>query len=180
MLFAGFVIKGNAQNGLHFQSKSLAKQSISFKLINSLIVIPVEVNGETLSFILDTGMNKTIIFNLLENDSIGLSNPEKIGLRGFGGGKSAAAILSKNNSISIKNIVGYTESICVILNDFFDLSSRMGTTIHDIIGYNLLKNFVIKINYITRKIVFYKPENFILKKCRKCEILPIQFHGKKP
>ena len=57
MLFAGFLIKGNAQNGLHFQSKSLAKQSISFKLINSLIVIPVEVNGETLSFILDTGMN---------------------------------------------------------------------------------------------------------------------------
>jgi hypothetical protein len=36
----------------------------------------------------------------------------------------------------------FNESIYVILNDFFDLYSKIGTTIHRIIGYNLLSNFV--------------------------------------
>ena len=32
----------------------------------------------------------------------------------------------------------------LILKDFFDLSSKMGTTIHGVIGYRLLQNFVLK------------------------------------
>ena len=176
----GFVLKTNAQNGFQFQLKSDDKQRISFKLINNLIVIPVEINGKMRSFILDTGLNKTIVFNLTKNDSIGLSNPNKILLRGLGGGEPVDAILSENNKISIKNVVGFNESIYVILNDFFDLSSKMGTTIHGIIGYNLLRNFVLKINYRSKKISFYRPGKFKLKKCRKCEILPIEFHRNKP
>jgi hypothetical protein len=180
ILCIGFVLKTNAQNGFHFQLKSNDKQRISFKLMNNLIVIPVEINGKTLSFILDTGLNKTIVFNLTKNDSIGFSNPKKILLRGLGGGEPVDAILSENNTISIKNVVGYNESIYVILKDFFDLSSKMGTTIHGIIGYDLLSNFVIRINYSSKKISFYRPGKFTLKKCRKCEILPIEFHRKKP
>ncbi|MEN8776187.1 MAG: PDZ domain-containing protein [Polaribacter sp.] len=56
----------------------------------------------------------------------------------------------------------------------------MGTTIHGIIGYNLLRNFVVKINYRTKRIHFYNPKKYQIKKCRRCEILPIQFHLKKP
>ena len=140
----------------------------------------MEVNGKNLSFILDTGVNKTIIFSISEKDTIGLLNPEKITLRGLGGGEPVAAILSKRNRIKIKGLVSGNEAIYVILKDFFDLSSKMGTTIHGIIGYNLLKNFIIKINYDTKKIDFYNPKKYKYKKCRKCEILPIQFYRKKP
>jgi predicted aspartyl protease len=45
-------------------------------------VIPVAINGQKISFILDTGVNKTVIFNLSKNDSFGLLNREKIILRG--------------------------------------------------------------------------------------------------
>ena len=34
----------------------------------------------------------------------------------------------------------------------------MGTTIHGIIGYDLLKDVIAKINYNTKKIVFYNPK----------------------
>ncbi|WP_299670895.1 aspartyl protease family protein [uncultured Polaribacter sp.] len=149
-------------------------------MINNLIVIPVEINGRKLSFILDTGVSKTIIFNLSENDSIGLLNPEKIFLRGLGDGEPVDAILSKNNKMKINGLVGYNESVYVILKDFFDLSSRMGTTIHGIIGYNLFKNFIVKINYKRKKIDFYNLAKYTYKKCRKCEVLPIQFYRKKP
>jgi hypothetical protein len=180
LLLLGFVIRINAQDGFRFQKKSKSKQRVSFKLINNLIVIPVEVNGKTLSFILDTGVNKTIIFNLSKNDSIAILNPKKILLKGLGGGAAVDAVLSENNRTRIKDLFNANASIYVILKDVFDFSSKMGTTIHGIIGYNLLKNFVIKINYSAEEIMFYNPEKFRFKKCRKCEVLPLQFHRKKP
>ena len=180
MAFFTIIFCANSQNGFRFQEKSQTKQRVSFQLINNLIVIPVVINGQELSFILDTGVNKTVIFNLSKNDSIDLLNTEKIILRGLGGGEPVAAILSKNNKMKVKGLIAYNESIYVILKDFFDLSSKMGITIHGIIGYNLLRNFVVKINYRTKKIDFYNPDTYTYKKCRKCEILPIQFYRKKP
>jgi hypothetical protein len=180
VLFSTIFFCSNAQNGFHFKEKNKRKQRVSFKLINNLIVIPVEVNGKNLSFILDTGVNKTIIFNVSKNDSIDLLNTKKILLRGLGGGEPVAAILSENNKMQLNNIIGSNETIYVILKDFFDLSSKMGTTIHGIIGYDLLENFVVKINYKSKKIDFYNPDMYAYKKCRKCEILPIEFYRKKP
>ncbi len=178
MFFLSFTCQ--SQNGFRFKNSSQKKQRLSFELINNLVVIPVYINNKKMSFILDTGVNKTIIFNLSKNDSIGLLNPEKVSLKGLGDGESVEAIISRNNKLQVKDAFGNNEAVYVILKDFFDLSSKMGTTIHGIIGYNLLKDFVVKINYKTKKIDFYKPESFKYKKCKKCEVLPIQFYRKKP
>lgn len=155
-------------------------ERIRFKFINNLIVIPLKINGKKLSFILDSGVSKTILFNITQNDSIGLNSVEKVSLRGLGKGEPVEALLSKNNKFSLKNIVSYDKTIYVIVRDYFDLSSKMGTTIHGIIGYNLLSNYVVKINYKNRYIDFYDPENFELKRCRKCETFPLNFYRKKP
>ncbi len=170
----------NSQTGFQFKGPNKNRQQINFKLINNLIVFPLEINGKELSFILDTGVNKTILFNLSQNDSIGLNNIEKLNLQGLGTGSSVEAIISKNNNLRIKNAVSRNETIYVILNDFFDLSSKMGRTIHGIIGYNLFKDFIVKINYKSKKIDFYNPKTFIYNKCRKCEEFPLSFHRKKP
>ena len=137
----------HSQNGFTFYGTNKNKQQVSFKLINNLIVIPLEINGKELSFILDTGVNKTILFNLTKNDSLGLKNIEKVELQGLGDGEPVEALLSKNNILKIKNIMSGNESIYVILRDRFDFSGKMGVTIHGIIGYNLLKDLIAKINY---------------------------------
>lgn len=169
-----------AQDGFTFIKENKKRQRVSFRLINNLVVIPLEINGKKLSFILDSGVSKTILFNITENEIIGLNNVEKVALRGLGKGEAVDALLSKNNKLSLNGLESYNETIYVILKDYFDLSSKMGVTIHGIIGYNLLENFVTKINYNTQKIVFYKPNHFTFRNCKKCEILPIQFHRKKP
>ena len=179
-LLLSFSLENNSQDGFSFLDKTTLKERVSFKLINNLIVIPLEINGRTLSFILDSGVNKTILFNISKNDSIGLNNVEKVNLQGLGNGKSVEALLSKNNKINIKGLTSSNETLYVIVEDFFDLSAKMGITIHGIVGYNLLKNFVVKINYKNKKIVFYKPEKYRLKKCRKCEIFPLSFYRRKP
>jgi hypothetical protein len=178
LIFFSFNI--NSQTGFFFNEGNTDRQQVSFKLINNLIVMPLEINGKKLSFILDTGVNKTILFNLSENDSIGLLNTTTVSLKGLGTGEAVDAIISKKNTFKIKNLVSSNETIYVILNDFFDLSSKMGTTIHGIIGYNLLKNFIVKVNYKTKKLDFYNPKTYQYKKCRKCETVPLKFYRKKP
>lgn len=169
-----------SQGGYHFKNPSKDKQRISFQLINNLVVIPLKINGKKLSFILDSGASKTILFNITKNDSLGLNDVEKVSLQGLGKGKPVEALLSKNNTISLKNITSSNETIYVVLKDNFDLSAKMGITIHGILGYSLLRNFIVKINYKNKKIDFFNPKTYQPKKCKRCETFPIQFYRKKP
>ena len=180
LVFLFFTLKSTAQLGFHFQGTNTDRQQVSFKLINNLIVMPLEINGKKLSFILDTGVNKTILFNLSETDSISLLNTTKVALRGLGTGEAVDAIISKKNTFKIKNLISRNETIYVIFNDSFNLSSKMGITIHGIIGYNLLKDFIVRVNYKTKKLDFYNPKTFTYKKCRKCETIPFRYYRKKP
>jgi len=173
-------LKGNAQSKFYFLGNNKKQPHLKFKLINNLIIIPIKINGIELSFILDTGVDKTILFDRNFSDSLVLKNIEKISLRGLGDGKAVTALLSKNNQFRIKNMISNYESIFIILKDNFNLSSRLGTTIHGVIGYSLLKDVIVKINYRTKKITFYDPAFFRYKKCRKCATFPLEFYRNKP
>ncbi|MFK8060160.1 MAG: aspartyl protease family protein [Polaribacter sp.] len=170
----------HAQSGFNFLNASKKKQSIKFQRVNNLIVIPLEINGKKLSFILDTGVNKTILFNLSKNDSLELLNTQKISIKGLGKGRPVNAIISKKNKIQLKGLINKNETIYVVLKDFFDLSGRMGRTIHGIIGYSVFKNFIIKINYQTKKLIFYNPKFYTYKKCKRCFTTPLKFFQNKP
>ncbi len=169
-----------SQKGFHFYGSNQYKQKVSFKLINNLIIFPLDINGKELFFILDTGLSKTILFTLNKKDSLSLKNVKKVKLQGLGNGESIDALLSKNNRFQLKNIISNQEDLYIILNDKFDLSSKMGVTIHGIIGYNLFKNLIVKINYNSQKLIFYNPKKFKHKKCRKCETFPLELYRKKP
>lgn len=175
-----FYTQIQAQSKFQFFGKKVKKQEVKFQLINNLIIIPLEINNKKLSFILDTGVSKTILFNLAKNDSIGLNNTRKVFIRGLGDGEPVEALYSKGNNFRVNNISSKQQDLYVILNDAFNLSARMGTTIHGIIGYDLLKDVIAYVNYNNKKITFYNPKLYKKKKCRKCEVFPIEFNGRKP
>ena len=52
------------------------KITIPFKLINNLIFIPINVNGITLNFLLDTGVEETVLFGIEETETLKFKNPE--------------------------------------------------------------------------------------------------------
>ena len=169
-----------SQSKFQFYGEKEKKQTLEFQLINNLIVIPLEINGKELSFILDTGVTKTVLFNLTANDSIGLNNVEKIRIRGLGNGEPVEALLSKNNKLRIGNIKTQNESLYVIFKDAFDLSARMGVTIHGIVGHDFLKDVITKIDYGSKQLTFYNPKFYKQKKCKKCVTFPLEFHRDKP
>jgi hypothetical protein len=153
---------------------------MAFKLINNLVVIPVEVNGTKLTFLLDTGVSSTIMFSLSEIDSLELNDTKSIRLRGLGEGGSIPALKSNNNRIKIGGVTDIDHTVFVVFDKSLSLSKRMGIPVHGIIGYDFFKNLIVKTNYNTRKLSFYKPETYIEKECKKCEIFDLTFHNKKP
>lgn len=171
----------SAQGKFNFYGYNKDFQDVKFQFINNLIVVPIEINNKELNFILDTGVNKTIVFNAADQDSILLRNKKKIKLQGLGSGKPVDAVISHNNRFKIGDMISNNTKVFIIVKDQFDLSSKMGITIHGVIGYDLLKDVIAYIQYNKKSIRFYNPNRFSkTKKCKKCETIPLTLFQNKP
>ena len=154
---------------------------IKFKLINNLIIIPVEVNGVPLSFLLDTGVTKPIIFNFLNvSDTLRIKNTEKIFLRGLGEGESVEALKSVNNVVKIGDAIKLNQDLYAIYDSNLNFAPRLGFPVHGIIGYDLFKDLVVEINYSNRFIRLSEPHSYTYKTCNKCERFNLEFFSNKP
>ncbi len=159
------------------------KFSVPFQHIGGLVILPISINGSIpLNFILDTGSPYTIITNLDAIHHFQLKKGESIGVSGLGRDiQTIEAYSSKGNTIQLGKAVSNHTDIVLIFEEGFDLSGRFGIPIYGIIGYDILKDFTVEINYSKKKISFYKPEFFHAKKnLRKYIALPIEIKGKKP
>jgi len=174
------ISKGNSQNGF-FLPANLQKDHIRFELINNLVVIPIELNGTKLTFILDTGVKSTIVFSLSKEDSIQLNNARSIKLRGLGEGGSITALKSDNNTLRIGNARDINHTVYVIFDETFNLSKKMGVPIHGIIGYDLFKNFIVKTNYNSKRISLFNHQSYKQKSCKKkCQEFNLKIKDNKP
>ncbi|QDO95674.1 PDZ domain-containing protein [Formosa sediminum] len=154
---------------------------IRFKLINNLIVIPVEINGASLSFILDTGVSKPIVFSFLkETDSLQINNTEAYFLRGLGEGKSFEALKSENNIFRIGNAIKFNQDMYAIHDANLNFTPQLGVPIHGLIGFDLFKDFVVEINYAARYIKLHDPLFYKSKQCKSCETINLEFYNNKP
>ncbi len=157
------------------------QDKIRFKLINNLIVIPVEVNGVELSFLLDTGVSKSIIFNFLNlTEELQINQTERIYLRGLGEGSSVEALKSKDNIFRIGKTISISQDLYAIFDPGLNFAPQLGVPIHGIIGYDFLKDFVVEINYSQNFLKIYNPKGYRAKKCKKCKSFKLDFHNNKP
>ena len=157
------------------------KDKIKFELINNLIVIPVEVNGVELTFLLDSGVSKPILFNIINlSDSLKIKNLETVYIRGLGGEGSIAAMKSKNNVLKIGDAINVSQEIYVVFDENINFTPRLGIPIHGIIGYDLLKDFIVEINYSAKFIKLHIPTSYKYRKCRGCESFDLHMSHNKP
>ncbi len=166
---------------IFFVQNKKKSDKIKFKLINNLVVIPVEINGVTLSFLLDTGVSKPIIFNFLNvSDTLKVKNTKKIFLRGLGEGESVEALKSENNVVKIGDAIKLNQDLYAIYDANLNFAPRLGFPVHGIIGYDLFKDLVVEINYSNSFIRLSEPYSYTYKDCNKCERLNLEFYRNKP
>lgn len=143
-----------------FQINNLRKKTvIPFKLINNLIFIPVKVNGEELTFLLDTGVEQTVLFSLDDKDEVKLFEVEKLKLQGLGSKEAIDSYKSSRNKLEIGDLVDSNHEIYVILDQEFNFSSQVGIPVNGIIGYNFFKKHIVEIDYDRKKVIVYDHDN---------------------
>lgn len=152
---------------------------IKFQMVNNLIIVPVELNGTMLSFLVDTGVKTTVLLTVNEEDTLLLHSAERIFLRGLGGEDLIKAYRSSNNEFRLGKTTSSNLNVYVIYDQDINFSPRLGVPVHGIIGYDLFKDFIVEVNYSRRFLRLHDPEKF-KKKLRKYHRVPLKFFQEKP
>jgi hypothetical protein len=157
------------------------EDKIYFKLINNLIVIPVEINGVELAFLLDTGVTKPIIFNFLNlSEELKINQTELIYIRGLGEGEPMEALRSRGNVVKIGDAVNVNQDLYAVFDPSLNFAPKLGLPVHGIIGYDFLKDFIVEINYSRRFVKLIPHNRYVEKDCKKCSTFDLEFHNNKP
>ncbi|WDF46796.1 PDZ domain-containing protein [Chryseobacterium sp. KACC 21268] len=167
-----------AQEG--FALADADKTVINFKLINNLILIPMNVNGVELNFMLDSGVAETLLFSL-DNKDVDFKNIEKITFKGLGETVDIEALKSIKNNVKIgSNFIDRSHTIYLVLDQNFNISQDIGIPVNGIIGYYFFMNHPIEINYIKKTITVYKDKTKFPKKINRFSQLPLSVEFNKP
>jgi predicted aspartyl protease len=169
------------QGGFVFNNPKKKSITIKFKTSSNLIIIPVAINtSDTLNFILDTGVRYPIITELPFVNKLNLNYLQPIKMQGLGEGEQLTAYKSGNNTINIDGMVAFNQEIHMIISESFQISQILGIPVHGLIGFNLFKDYVVKIDYAEHTITLIKPEYFDYKEKQKDIVLPLTFEQNKP
>ncbi|MCI9845912.1 PDZ domain-containing protein [Flavobacterium pectinovorum] len=182
ILFFGLLISFtlHAQDDFLIE-KNKKKVVIPFKLINNLVFIPIKVNGVELNFLLDSGVDETILFSMEDKKEVSFKNVQKIKLRGLGSEEEIEGLKSTNNILETHGLKSINHLVYIILDQSFNLSSHIGIPVNGIIGYKFFKNNVVEINYQKKRIFVHQNNELVRKKIdKKFTILPITIERSKP
>ncbi|MGM9476614.1 aspartyl protease family protein [Pedobacter sp. GSP4] len=168
--FAGF-----AQE--FYFKRNQKKQSITFKCIKNLVVIPLYVNGKgPYDFVLDTGVGPLIITDPSVIDSLNFSQMRKIKVSGLGI-ETVEAYVSQEINVSVGNASIEHIPTAILKDDLFNLSGHLGLKIYGLLGFNFFNSFVVEIRYNENRIIIYDKDAKIKYRGEK---IPIQVENQKP
>lgn len=147
---------------------------IPFDLLNNLVLLQLRVNNsQPLWFILDTGANSSVIDARVQKN-LGLRT--KARARGTSSGKAIAAGLISGVSFTLPGVEVSNLTVASLPLDPF--APFMARRISGIIGYDLISQFVVEIDYADRTINLYAPSAYHYTGAGAR--LPIKFIDKNP
>ncbi len=148
--------------------------TIPFKLLNNHIYVEIELNGlGPYLVICDTGGANIVTPTLAE--ALGLEPEGR--LQGRGAGEESEDIsLVKIETLSVGDVTLKDQLFLVFpLESFSDIE---GVPQHGLIGYEVFKRFVVKIDYENSVLTLTLPETFAYE--GNGTVLPFQFNGRIP
>ncbi len=171
----------SANRGFLFDNPRDKSITIKFKSASNLIIIPVTINeSDTLNFILDTGVKYPIITELPFVNKLNLNYLMPVKIKGLGEGEGLTAYRSANNNIQLAGLTAWNQEVQMIIDENFQISHMLGLPVHGLIGFNLFKDYIVKIDYSSEKLTLYRPEHYKYRDRRKDIIMPLHLEGNKP
>lgn len=136
---------------------------IPFEKHGNLIIVPIWLNhGEILNFIIDTGARYTILTEKSYIPQSKMTVDRQIQLIGSDMKTTLTAYRVPNMNLRISNVYFRQQTLLVLAEDYLRLESLIGVPIHGILGADLFKRFIVKIDYIRSMLVLYERGAFVL------------------
>lgn len=150
---------------------------LKFDLVNNTIRIPAMINGskDTMYFIVDSGLKIPLIMNKGKHNLGDIKYARDMVIKGMGMTDSLVVKTSYENFFRLPGLININEYINIVDKDLPFLTTSSGFEINGLIGYSLLKGFVIDINYYKKEIIFYRHNQYKKRKwfLRKDVTLPL-------
>lgn len=162
--------------------RTARKVDIPFSYVNRFIVVDILFNGSLpLKFILDTGAENTILTQKEIAQALNLRFQRKIAVYGADMSQELTAYLVSGIRMDLgAQLVLPNRSMLVLEDDYFRFAEIAGVSIHGIIGSDILRRFVMQINYQRQVVTFYDPNYFQPSREHRSNSLPVSFHRHKP
>lgn len=185
--YLGYARQSSESSQFQLETHRNGAAKFNFEIYNNLLVVPVLINSskDTLKLILDTGVGKTLITGLPNQEEINLRYAESIRIAGLGEGDTIEAFYSRGNKVVVDQITGLNQDIVVLKEDIFHLSNLLGTYVHGLIGYSIFRDFIVEIDYDRGWIKFHDHERFgdryqKKKNSGEWSSVPLSFSDNKP
>lgn len=154
---------------------------IPFDYENNFIVVKVLFNDVfPLRFIFDTGAEYTILSKREITDLLNVDYKKRFVLQGADMTTELYAYLVRGISITMGNLRNANRNILVLEDDYFRFEEFSGIQIHGILGADMFRRFVVKINYQKQIISLLSPEDFVPPKGSRSFAYPMEMQRSKP
>ena len=81
-------------------------------------------------------------------------------IQGLGEGDELMAYRSNNNTLKLGKLTAWNQEVQMIIDENFQISHILGLPVHGLIGFNLFKDYIVKIDYSSDKLTLYRPEYY--------------------
>ncbi|HZI59135.1 MAG TPA: aspartyl protease family protein [Pyrinomonadaceae bacterium] len=156
------------------KAASSVRATIPFELNNKHIMVKAKVNGQPITFVLDTGDQVAIVdLDLARRMNLALSGEVRVG--GAGAAISTGAMV-QNATFTIDGLEGFSQPVRMALPLGKVLSPRAGRDFEGIIGQEFIQQFVVEIDYQGQLLRLHDKDKFVYNGAG--ESIPIKFmHG---
>ncbi len=142
-------------------AKNADRVELPFEYVNDFIIITVYFNEILpLKFIFDTGAEYTLITKKEITDLLQIDYEKKFSILGADLSTELFAYLATGVRLRIEDFAAINRSILVLEEDYFKFEEYAGINIQGIIGSDLFRRFVVKIDYKKQKIILIDPSTF--------------------
>lgn len=153
---------------------------IPFDLYNGFILVKVRINGIIpANFIFDTGAQHTLLFKRIYAQLLGLHFERRIPIMGSDLKRDLFALISRGVRLDWDGYLQLKQDILILEEDYFQLDEMLGTHIDGLIGGDLFKNYVVKLDYQRNLMTIYNPNHF-KNPGKKFVALPLLVEDAKP
>lgn len=163
-------------------AKATARRAtLRCELQRNLIIVGARLNGQgPYNFLLDTGVNQSIITDPALSAALHLRHGLRFEIVGAGEGSGLEAYRTDSVRVELPGVVAPALTFIVLSADVLDLSGYIGMPIHGILGGELFRSFVVEVKPTQQRLYLHDPVRFRPPVRRRWAAVPFVLQNGKP